>query len=453
MTDILEVAAGIRARGECAPRTGRDPINQPMINNWVEALGVTDPRFRDGVAPPAMIQVWTMGGLLIPRASDDPLGLMMNLLDDAGFTSVVATNCEQIYHRLLRVGEQVTVATRLGDVVGPKRTALGEGWFVTTHLTWYVGDEPVAEMLFRVLKFRPGTGAPPPVSRADTIRPVISQDTAFFWEGTAAGELRIQHCPACDRLRHPPGPLCPACGADKQDWVVAAGTGTVFSFVVHHHPAVPGKQRPFVVALVELSEGVRMLGELVDVDPAAVHIGMPVELALTRIDDELTLPLWRPAGAAQPQQQTPAAVEQRGEQLPELVVEATPTFIVATALATRDFQDVHHDRDAAIRRGSKDIFVNILTDTGLVQRFVGTWAGPDAVIERIAIRLGVPCYAYDTLTFRGEVIARDGDRCTVAVTARGALGDHIVGTVELSSCPRRQSSTGPETDRSGGQAG
>ncbi len=120
-----------------------------------------------------------------------------------------------------------------------------------------------------------------------------------------------------------------------------------------------------------------------------------------------------------------------GTQLPELRIEATPTFVVSTALATRDFQDVHHDRDAAIARGSKDIFVNILTDTGLVQRYVTDWAGPSALVRSISIRLGVPCYAYDTLVFSGQVTAVDGADVTVAVTGRGALGDHVVGTVAL----------------------
>jgi uncharacterized OB-fold protein len=240
-----------------------------------------------------MIQVWTMYGLHGQRGGDDPLGQMMTILDAAGYTSVVATNCEQTYHRYLKLGEQVSVRTELDSVVGPKRTALGEGWFVTTLNTWYVGDEPVADMLFRVLKFAPGTAAAQ-LDRTQTLRPAISHDTAFFWEGTAEGELRIQHCPTCGRLRHPPGPMCPSCGAEKQDWVVASGRGSVFSYVVHHHPAVPGKQLPFVIALVELEEGVRMIGELVDVEPTAVAIGMPLELALTKIDDELTLPLWRP---------------------------------------------------------------------------------------------------------------------------------------------------------------
>jgi uncharacterized protein len=298
---ILARAEEIKAAGGSAPRPGRDPINQPMINNWVEALGDANPVYVSTeaaraaghpgiVAPPAMIQVWTMAGLHGVRTGDDPLGLVMSLMDEAGFTSVVATNCEQTYHRYLRPGEAVSVVTTLESMVGPKSTALGTGWFVTTLNTWYVEDEPVAEMLFRVLKYAP---APPKPATGDLLRPVISQDTAFFWEGTSAGELRVQHCPDCGRLRHPPGPMCPSCGAEKQDWVVAAGRGTIFSFVVHHHPKVPGHQPPFVVALVELDEGVRMLGNVVECGPSDVSMGAPVEIAFTKIDDELTLPNWR----------------------------------------------------------------------------------------------------------------------------------------------------------------
>ena len=120
-----------------------------------------------------------------------------------------------------------------------------------------------------------------------------------------------------------------------------------------------------------------------------------------------------------------------GTVLPELSIEATPTFVVSTALATRDFQDVHHDRDLAQAKGSKDIFLNILTDTGLVQRYVTDWAGPDARVLGISIRLGVPAYAYDTLVFSGEVIEAAGDELTVQVVGRGRLGDHVTGTVRL----------------------
>ncbi|MGW6692539.1 MaoC family dehydratase [Rhodococcus sp. NPDC054953] len=120
-----------------------------------------------------------------------------------------------------------------------------------------------------------------------------------------------------------------------------------------------------------------------------------------------------------------------GDALPPLAIEGTPTFITATALATRDFEDVHHDRDRAQQRGSKDIFVNILTDTGLVQRYVTDWAGQKAVVRSISLRLGVPWYAYDTLTLTGAVESIDDGLVTVAVTGTDSLGKHITATVTL----------------------
>ena len=130
---------------------------------------------------------------------------------------------------------------------------------------------------------------------ATVVRPMVNRDTAFFWDGTRAGELRIQRCAACGALRHPPGPACPDCGAFAREHVLASGCGTVFSYAVHRHPPVPGRQLPILLVLVELDEGVRMVGELTGVAPDAVTIGMPVEVDLHRVDDDLTLPYWRPA--------------------------------------------------------------------------------------------------------------------------------------------------------------
>jgi 3-oxo-4,17-pregnadiene-20-carboxyl-CoA hydratase beta subunit len=120
-----------------------------------------------------------------------------------------------------------------------------------------------------------------------------------------------------------------------------------------------------------------------------------------------------------------------GTKLPELKLYGDPTFIVSTAMATRDYQDVHHDRDKAQAKGSKDIFVNILTDTGLVQRYVTDWAGPSAVIKSISLRLGVPWYANDTVTFRGEVTAIEDGVITVKVVGSNGLGDHVIATSTL----------------------
>ncbi|GLY47446.1 DNA-binding protein [Lentzea sp. NBRC 102530] len=292
MIDIEKEAARIAERGECAPRLARDPVNLPMIRNWLEAIGDEHPGYTE-VAPPAMVQVWTMAGLHGQRTLDDPLGAMMTVLDEAGYTSVVATNSDQTYHRYLEVGEQLSVTTSLEDVTGPKRTGLGEGWFVTTRSTWWVGDEAVAEMRFRVLKFRPAQKlAPEPeVHQApQAIRPSVNRDTQYFWDGCNQGELRIQRCGGCGLLRHPPGPMCPECGATKPTYLVSEGYGVIYSYVVHHHPQVPGKQTPFVIALVELDEGVRMLGEF-DGEPG---VGQRVEVVFTKVDDDLTMPSWRP---------------------------------------------------------------------------------------------------------------------------------------------------------------
>jgi uncharacterized protein len=435
---IRAEADRIVALGESSPRIARDPVNLPMIENWVEAIGDSNPVYTDAgyaaasihgglVAPPAMTQVWTMAGQRRTADASDPMSQIVAVLEDAGYTSVVATNADHVFRRYLRLGERLRLRVSLAGLIGPKQTALGEGWFFTTRHTWYSGDEVVATMDFRILKFRPpaaaaGTGSPEPAA-GPVMRPVISRDTKIFWDGLSAGELRIQRCGGCGTLRHPPGPMCPGCwrpGPAEPGYVVAAGTGAVFSYVVHHHPPVPGKRLPLVIALVELDEGVRVLGEMVGVTPDQVSIGMPVRIEYLRIDDELTLPAWRPNPP-----EPPAA-------LPEMVVDVTPTFVVASALATRDFTPVHHDRGLAVANGSKDIFLNILTDAGLVQRFVTEWAGPQSIIHEISIRLGVPCYAGDTLTFAGHVSDRAagqrGDRCRVQVVGRCGLGDHVIAT-------------------------
>ncbi|GGO68957.1 FAS1-like dehydratase domain-containing protein [Nocardioides deserti] len=157
---IMAEAERIEALGEAAEREARDPVNQPTINNWLEAMGNTNPRWQAGEAPPSMAQVWTMYGLGGKPPADDPLHGMMKVLTDEGYTAVLGTNCEQEYRRTLRVGEQVRVTTALDSVVGPKRTGMGEGYFVTSRNTWYVDGpdgaaEVVATMLFRVLKFIP----------------------------------------------------------------------------------------------------------------------------------------------------------------------------------------------------------------------------------------------------------------------------------------------------------
>jgi hypothetical protein len=120
-----------------------------------------------------------------------------------------------------------------------------------------------------------------------------------------------------------------------------------------------------------------------------------------------------------------------GLQIPAWSLPLTPTTIVSTAIATRDWQDVHHDRDIAQAAGSKDIFMNILTTNGLVEKFVVDWAGHDAELKGIAIRLGAPAHPYDTLTFSGTVVDVSEGVATIEVVGRVSLGDHVTGTVRV----------------------
>ena len=318
--EIAQAAERIKAEGKSKPRKGRHAVNQPMVDHWLDAIGDKNPVYVDEaaakaaghpgiVAPPAMIQVWTMAGLGGVRADDDPLGRILGMFDEAGYIGVVATNCEQTYHRYLRPGEEVSVAAELTDVIGPKNTALGEGFFITQKITWSVShesgeDEPVADMMWRIMKFKPAESSAAASIPADLdpdlmMRPAASRDTQFFWDGVNAHELRIQRRPD-GTLQHPPVPAVWQDKAAPVDYVVATGLGTVFSYVVHHAPQVPGRTLPFVIALVELDEGVRMLGELRNVDPATVKIGMPVRATYIDFPEgeggpAWTLYAWEPA--------------------------------------------------------------------------------------------------------------------------------------------------------------
>ncbi|HEX2315973.1 MAG TPA: OB-fold domain-containing protein [Thermomonospora sp.] len=411
-------AERLAARGERPAPPCPDPVNEPMIRNWTQALGDPDPAWHEGGhAPPAMIQVWSMPGL-VPGRGGSAADEVLRLLDEDGFTGVVATNCEQTYDRYVRHGERLTSTMRFGGLTGPKRTGLGEGCFVTWYQTWYdEAGERVAEMLFRVLKFRPRPSRPS--SGGSPLRPAIGLDTRFFWEGAHKGELRIQRCADCGALRHPPGPMCPHCHSVNRDHTVASGRGVVHSYVVHHHPPVPGRTPPYAVALIELEEGVRMVGNVLGCPPEDVAIGMPVTVTFERIDDDLVLPQWTPADA---DPEPPSAPEE-----PALLeIPLTPTFVIATALATRDFTPVHHDTALARAQGTKDIFLNILTTMGLVQR-AATTAVPGARLTGIAVRLGVPAYAGDTL----RLYARRVDATTLEVRGAVSLGDHVTATVRL----------------------
>ncbi|ARF56492.1 bifunctional MaoC family dehydratase N-terminal/OB-fold nucleic acid binding domain-containing protein [Streptomyces gilvosporeus] len=326
---LYERLKAYEGRAAVTGGVGKDPVNAPMIRHWCEAMGDTHPAYRgpDAIAPPTMLQAWTMGGLsghAEGSGRSTAYDELFALLDDAGYTSVVATDCEQEYLRPLRPGDRVRFDAVIESVSERKSTKLGAGHFVTTRMDVRVDGgeggagggadgaavagaaaaepELVGTHRFRILKYAPAARKPErPEPRPRRPRPVINRDNAGFWEGVAAHRLLIQRCGGCGALRFPWLPGCNACASPEWDTVEASGEGTVYSYVVLHHPRFPAftmsdgaadAAGPYAVALIELAEGVRMVSNVVGVPYDEVRIGMPVRLAFLRVDEEWELPVF-----------------------------------------------------------------------------------------------------------------------------------------------------------------
>ncbi|MEU5342985.1 OB-fold domain-containing protein [Streptomyces sp. NPDC020766] len=357
--DVFARAKAYEGQAAAVGGVGKDLVNEPMIRHWCEAMGDTNPAYAgaDAIAPPTMLQAWTMGGLSGHAGRSEAYDELLGLFDDAGYTSVVATDCEQEYLRPLRPGDAITFDAVIESVSERKTTKLGTGYFVTTRTDVRVAGRPVGTHRFRILKYVPagrrrsapraegaeGTasvartartartavaselskapskepsrvleppkasngsrsseGSPKPVTgqaaeapRPKRPRPVVNRDNAGFWEGVSRHRLLIQRCDGCRTLRFPWLPGCNACGCPDWDTVEAGGEGTVYSYVVMHHPPFPAFDPPYAVGLIELAEGVRMISNVVGVPHDRVRIGMPVRLEFELVDEELELPVFR----------------------------------------------------------------------------------------------------------------------------------------------------------------
>lgn len=129
--------------------------------------------------------------------------------------------------------------------------------------------------------------------------PRLDEESKGFWEACRRRELMVQRCSACGALRHHPRALCPTCLSDAVEWLRCSGRGTVYSFTVTHQNQAPGFREalPYVLAYVELAEGVRLLSNIIDCAPEAVRIGMAVEVVFSDVTPAVTLPLFRPVAA------------------------------------------------------------------------------------------------------------------------------------------------------------
>ena len=326
VSDLYERLKAFEGQPIGGPRVGPDIVGAPMIRHLCRAIEDANPIYVDAdaaraaghpgiVAPPTMLQSWTT---LDRRERPLPPYQMQeelrDLLAEAGFTTVVATNCDQEYDRYLREGDQITSTAVLSSISEEKRTRFGPGHFVTAAFNYTdQHGESLGRMSLRCLVFRPT-------------------------DAQASGQPRS------------------SAGAAQAD------------------------------------------GET-------------------------------PPTAASPER---ASV---GNRLPDVTIPITPTLIIAAALATMDFNVIHHDRDRAQADGSKDIIMNILTTNNLVGRYVTDWAGPAARLQRVALQLGAPNFPGDEMTFHGVLAERepDGEDTRLQVRLRGvnSLGNHAVATVAL----------------------
>jgi uncharacterized OB-fold protein len=126
--------------------------------------------------------------------------------------------------------------------------------------------------------------------------PIVTDDSAVFWDAAAEHRLVAQRCSQCGTLRHPPRPMCPRCRALEHEAVELSGRGTLYSYAVLHHPQHPAFEYPVLAALVDLDEGVRLVSNLVEVDPVAIAIGMALEVTFVPAGDDRAVPVFRPAG-------------------------------------------------------------------------------------------------------------------------------------------------------------
>jgi uncharacterized OB-fold protein len=129
------------------------------------------------------------------------------------------------------------------------------------------------------------------------LAPSMTADTQFFWDAVREHRLLIQRCANCEMLRHPPRPMCPNCDSLEWGTIEASGRGNVISFVIPHHPPLPWFPEPYLVALIDLAEGTRLVSNLVGVAPEDVTIGMPVRVRYERFDGDVVLPLFEPSAA------------------------------------------------------------------------------------------------------------------------------------------------------------
>ncbi len=283
------------------PTTGRDAVNEGMIRQWCDAMGETHPAYLDAeaakqtvhgeiVSPPTMLQSWMLPGWEMHEGYDEPKNeqqRLIKLLADNGYAGLLGTNTEEQYARYLKLGDRVTAHQVIEAISEEKATGVGLGHFVTTRtrFTNQHGEE-LGSMMFRYLCFKKPAEQSASPDAADTsealarkpsrLKPPMAHDNGWWWERVASDDvIPIQRCKGCQKLRHPPRPMCDECASTEFDSIAARGDATVHTFTVIHYPQVPGYEYPIIAVIVDLAEGVRMASNVIDCRPEDVSSEWP----------------------------------------------------------------------------------------------------------------------------------------------------------------------------------
>ncbi len=297
------------------PKRGNDDVNEAMIRHWAEVMGdelgtYTDAEYAAGtgkgglIAPPAMLQAWSMEGYpMAENPAQDIQRQLHNVFDAHGFTGVLGTNTSTEFFRDLKPGDQVTAHCIIDTISEQKATGRGIGYFIET-LTTYTDQngEEVGKQVFRVLKFIPADSNDAADSSTEDDSPSVptritsprGHDNSWWWKACDEGKILIQRCTSCQTLRHPPRPMCGECQSIEWDSIESTLDGEVYSFTTLHYPKIPGYQYPNTVGVIQLSEGTRLVANIVDIDYETIKIGMKVKGSVEQVDEKTMLPVFRP---------------------------------------------------------------------------------------------------------------------------------------------------------------
>ena len=264
-----------------------------------------DTEFDRVTAPPTMMQMWSMrdvNGEDAPGSTRDDLYEILSILDEHGYEGVMAVSYDQTFHKYLQEGDQAHHYSSIVNITDLKSTAMGKGFFITQHAEFLDQNEELfAEAFITYFKYlpqkKPGGAQPSSsgVKKITRVHPVENHDHEHYWQGLGDGKLLIQKCDSCGTLRHPPQPMCEECQSTEWSTIESTGKGTVYTYTVMHYPEIPPFDYPNAIVLVELEEGGRIASQLMDCKADDIEIGMPVEMKITEVQDDMSLPLFYPA--------------------------------------------------------------------------------------------------------------------------------------------------------------